>query len=191
MATLQIETCTIDHFHCSALQHTASATHCICNTLHLQHTASATHCYMQKANVLGGTSWLICRKRLQEMSPHGASPLQHTSKRLQHTWNRLQRTAPYATLWGTATATHCNTLQHMSLYGALPPCDTLLTENDLCCSVLHCIVVCCSTLQLLQRVAMPRWQKTVCVAVFYNVLQRVAVPCWQKTTCVAVCCSKF
>jgi len=60
-----------------------------------------------------------------------------------------------------------------------------------CCSVLQCVAVCCSVLQLeygLEGSNVFDVSGGVCVAVCYSVLQCVAV-CCSVLQCVAVCCS--
>ena len=76
-----------------------------------------------------------------------------------------------------------------------------LQDIILCCSVLHCVAVCCSMLQhvyvtWLVHVTYSTFFKTLycsvlqCVAVCCSVLQCVAV-CWNVLQCVAVCCSTY
>jgi len=128
--------------HCNTLQHTA--THCTT----LQHTA--THC-----NTPGGTrrplALLPCTLRMCyiDVNVLVCNTLHHTATHC----NTLQHTAP-----------HCNTLQHPVHQCAIKVCfckkpleskGSVLLQREgerekrgvtTCCSVLWCVVVCCSVL---------------------------------------------
>jgi len=124
------------------------------------------------------------------------SPLQHTATHC----NTLQH-----------TATHCNTLQHTAThcntgdsFRAISPSRNPRPKGR-CCSVLRCVAVCCSVLQLfcanyLAFAQSPTKRSHVflahvavscsvlqCVTVCYNVLQCV-VTCCNVLQYVAVCC---
>ena len=94
---------------------------------------------------------------------------------------------------------HVKVLIH--IYTMVRAMRYFLQDIILCCSVLHCVAVCCSMLQhvyvtWLVHVTYSTFFKTLycsvlqCVAVCCSVLQCVAV-CWNVLQCVAVCCSTY
>ena len=116
--------------HCHTLQCTANH----CNTL--QHTT--THC-----------------QTLQHTSTHNTLPNTATH------FNTLQHTGTHCNTL-QHTATHCNTLQHTNIefVDIAVICALCLHWNQtscprapphLCCSVLPCVAVCCSELQVAFR----------------------------------------